>query len=142
MFSIMIVDDEEYILKAMQRILRSCEDFKIECFLSPEEALRRCQIAVFDVILSDYRMPVMNGVDFLSAARILQPESARMILSAHVDAEAIMNAINQAGISRFLVKPWNSEELIEAVYEAARKRKELQENRILSDILREEKALY
>lgn len=141
MFSIMIVDDEEYILKAMQRILRSCEEFRIECFLSPEEALRRCHISVFDVILSDYRMPGMNGVEFLSAARVLQPDSARLILSAHVDAEAIMNAINQAGISRFLVKPWNSEELMEAVYEAARKRKELQENRVLSDMVREGKVI-
>lgn len=137
MFSIMIVDDEEYILKAMQRLLRTCEDFNIECFTCPTEALRRCQVSVFDVILSDYRMPGMNGVEFLTEARQLQPESARLILSAHVDAEAIMNAINQAGISKFLTKPWDSDELVAAVYEAARLRQTLQENRLLSDLVRE-----
>lgn len=132
----MIVDDEEYILKAMQRLLRPCEDMAVECFTSPTEALRRCRASVFDVILSDYRMPHMDGVEFLTEVRSLQPDAARLILSAHVDADAIMKAINNAGITKFLTKPWDGDTLIQSIYEAARTKMEILENRILSDMAR------
>lgn len=137
MYNVMIVDDEECILKAMERIFRFCSDLNIEYFQSPEQALRRSRVFVFDVIMSDYRMPEMNGLDFLIATKEFQPDAMRIILSAHVDAGSLMQAINQVGIDKYLTKPWDNEELIETIYSACKRRTTIVENRMLSDMVRD-----
>ena len=73
MHKIMIVDDEENILKALNRSLRREADWEIECYSNAEDALRRARSCIFDAVISDCNMPGCNGIDFLAELRELQP---------------------------------------------------------------------
>ena len=108
MYNVMIVDDDELVLKSIKRVLKMCNDLEVEYFTSPVDALKRCQTMVFDVIVSDYRMPENNGVDFLVRVKEIQPEAVRVILSAQVDTGVLTSAINDAAIFKLIVKPWKN----------------------------------
>lgn len=138
---ILLVDDEEYVCKALVRQLRGVDragdaPYRIEWFTRPHDALARCREAAFDLVVSDYRMPEMDGVAFLGAQRALQPDCARLILSGQADLPGLVRAINHAGISRFLAKPWGEAELILAVESALHDRQLMLENRRLADEMR------
>ncbi|HTZ00007.1 MAG TPA: response regulator [Rhodocyclaceae bacterium] len=141
MSRIMLVDDEENILKALRRLLTitPCTyhgvtyKLQIEIFSSPEAALERAREAAFDLFVVDYRMPKMDGVAFLKAVRELQPDAARMILSGYADLNALVGAINEAKIYRFIAKPWNDYELVSAIAEALAYRELLAEREELAD---------
>ncbi len=123
---ILIVDDDESILKSLRRLLTMTpctageETYKltVDVFASPQEALEKARHTAYDLVLSDYRMPVMNGVQFLKAFREIQPDAARLILSGYADLNGLIGAINEAGISRFISKPWNDYELVAAIGQA------------------------
>ncbi|MCW9023825.1 MAG: response regulator [Gammaproteobacteria bacterium] len=136
MYQIMLVDDEENILKALERIFRGQTDWEIESYSNVKDALKRAQVTNFDLFLSDYRMPEMNGVEFLSEVKNLQPNSMRLILSGHTDLEALLGAINNAEIYRFVTKPWQDYELISTIKQALAFRDVLVENRHLADQVR------
>lgn len=138
MHTIMLVDDEENILKALNRALGRQSDLSIETYVSPSEALKRARTTNFDLFLSDYRMPGMDGVAFLTEIKDLQPESMRMIISGYTDLSALMGAINQAEIYRFITKPWQDYELIATIMQALQYRDMLLENRLLADQVREQ----
>jgi two-component system probable response regulator PhcQ len=141
---ILLVDDEASILKALRRVLSlvPCRydglTYRLEIDLanSPEEALEKIRHVAYDLILSDFRMPGMDGVALLKEAMTLQPEAARMILSGYADLESVMKAINEAQIVRFLSKPWNDYELVSAIGQALAYRALLVENRRLADLVR------
>jgi len=109
---ILLVDDESNVLKAISRLLR---DYDITAITSPEEALLIASKTNFDVVISDYRMPGMNGVEFLIQLMKIQPDSIRMILTGYADLESAQTAINEAGVYRFINKPWNNIEITNAV---------------------------
>jgi DNA-binding NtrC family response regulator len=132
---IMIVDDDKNILNALRRTL-AAEGREIECYAEPAEALRRAHVANFDIFLSDFRMPQMDGATLLAEIRRLQPEAARFIVSAYTDFDAVVKALNDAGIERFVAKPWNDAELREMVRAALEKRELQVENRRLAEQLR------
>jgi two-component system probable response regulator PhcQ len=109
---IVIIDDEVNILKSIQRVLRH-EPWEILTYNDPHEAIRELSGRLdIDVIISDYRMPQMNGVELLQTLKEQCPDSIRMILSGQVDMEAVLNAINKAEVYRFIMKPWNDDDLI------------------------------
>jgi two-component system probable response regulator PhcQ len=87
------------------------EGIRVETFSSADQALARLESDDFDLIISDYRMPEMSGVEFLTRAIQLQPQVARMILSGYADRDAILASINETQVSRFLCKPWDDGEL-------------------------------
>ncbi|BBO99720.1 response regulator [Sulfuriferula nivalis] len=140
---IMLVDDEKNILNALRRVLVSgieingrTESVEVEIFDTPVEALRRAEIVAFDLVISDYRMPEMSGVEFLKAFRNFQPNAARMILSGYADLAGLMSAINEAEIFRFISKPWNDFDLKSAISQALAFRKLMMENQRLADTVR------
>jgi translation initiation factor IF-2 len=90
----------------------------VEAFNDPIAALARAREAPFDVILSDYRMPQMDGITFLHAVKDSQEHAVRMILSASTEVETIMKAINDVEAFRYLTKPWHEDELIDQIKEA------------------------
>lgn len=139
MYKIMLIDDEKNILKSLNRLLSKQDDWDIEIFSDPHEALKRAQTTPVDVFLSDFRMPSMDGVEFLIKTLAIQPESIRVILSGYSDLSAILNAINQAEIHRFITKPWNDYELIETLKQLITQRNMHVENRRLADQLRQQK---
>ena len=141
MARILLVDDEPNVLRALRRVLTQSAQpalalEAIETFESPQAALERLHVQTFALILSDYRMPGLDGVALLSASRQLQPDAARLILSAQADLQGLIGAINEAGIQRFIMKPWDDLELCMAVAEALQHRELLLENRRLADEVR------
>jgi response regulator RpfG family c-di-GMP phosphodiesterase len=141
---ILIVDDEESILKALQRVLRLAPcaygqqifSLEVHAFASPLAALEAAQEAEFDLFMSDYRMPEMDGIEFLKAAKALQPDAARLILSGYADLNLLQRAVNEVGIARFIGKPWNDYELMSAIAQALAHRALLLENRQLANLMR------
>jgi len=144
MHRIMLVDDERNILSALRRLFvsPSLQDagspkFQVETFTSPQQALLRAEDGVvFDLVISDYRMPEMDGVAFLKALRQIQPHAERLILSGYADLEALVGAINEAQIFRFISKPWHDYELKSAVAQALAHRDLLRDNQQLADHVR------
>jgi len=138
MQTIVIVDDEVNVVRALERSLGR-RGWQVESFTDPRAALKRLQTVPVDLVLSDYRMPQLDGVQLLSAVRAAQSEAMRLILSAHTDREALLGAINEAAIFRFLSKPWNDYELLTAIDQALAYRAVLVENRCLADEVRRQR---
>jgi two-component system probable response regulator PhcQ len=154
MIRIMLVDDEENILKSLRRVLGSPEAWcgdpatldpeadaqprnAVEIFSSPQAALDRASAGIaFDIVISDYRMPGMDGVAFFKALRDIQPDSARIILSGFADMEGLISAINEAQIHRFICKPWDDYALCADVKQLYRLQQLQAENRRLADQVR------
>lgn len=107
---VMFVDDESYILSSIQRMYRS-ESFKVVTALGAAEGLKKLKDGPFAVIVSDMRMPDMDGVDFLREVKEKSPDTIRMMLSAQSDFKRVIDAINQDEIYKFVEKPWDKENL-------------------------------
>ena len=108
---ILCVDDEVHILKAMKRIFMDT-DYEIITASSGDEGLSiLSQAHTMQVVISDYRMPEMNGVDFLHEVCKRWPDTVRIVLSGYADTASIVSAINEGEIYKFIPKPWNDDEL-------------------------------
>lgn len=144
MYRLLVVDDEENILRALRRTLMvndgSAHQFNVEIFSSPEAALHRADEVKFDLVLSDYRMPEMDGVQFLRQFREKQPDAARLVLSGYADLDGMIGAINEAQIFRFIPKPWHDEELRSALLQALAYQHLLLENQRMADLVREQQG--
>lgn len=114
---LLIVDDEENILKSIKRIFRK-DGYQILTATNGNEALEALKENEVNVILSDQRMPHMTGSEFLAEAKKIQPDSVGMILSGYADFDAVVSAINEGSIYKFLNKPWNDNQLRETVHSA------------------------
>ncbi|GAB4254137.1 MAG: hypothetical protein Kow0065_00820 [Methylomicrobium sp.] len=136
--SILLVDDEQNVLKALSRILRG---YRLTTAQSGEEALSLAQGIEFDLVISDFRMPGLDGVAFLNRFKQLQPDAIRMILTGYADLENAQKAINEAGVFRFLNKPWNNVDILNAVSVGLEYKRILTENRELADQVRRQQAL-
>ena len=133
---ILCVDDEKNVLKALLRLFMD-EDYEILTAESGEEGLRILDDeAPVQLIISDYRMPGMNGVDFLKQVYERRPETIRIVLSGYADTGAIVAAINEGQIYKFIPKPWNDDDLKVTINKALETYFLARENRQLSDQLR------
>jgi response regulator RpfG family c-di-GMP phosphodiesterase len=111
---ILFVDDEQNVLDAYQRTLR--KDFHIETALSGAEGLEAlASRGPYAVIVSDMRMPVMDGVEFLARARQQASESVRIMLTGNADQQTAIDAVNEGSIFRFLTKPCAPETLAKVI---------------------------
>jgi two-component system response regulator HupR/HoxA len=115
---ILVIDDEARSLQTLRRVLD--EDFTVLTAAGAIEAEAILQRETPAVILCDQRMPGQSGVEFLQLVRNTWPDPVRMIISGYTDSEDILAAINDAGIYRFIAKPWDPEALLEAVRGAVR----------------------
>jgi len=115
---ILFVDDEENILKALARLFID-EDYEVHTAMSGQEGLELINNGLRPaVIISDQRMPEMNGAEFLHRVRELLPDSIRLVLTGYADIKSAVEAINQGGIYRYILKPWDDEELRKTISEA------------------------
>lgn len=140
MYKIMLVDDEENILKSLGRTLRREHDLDIESYVSPRDAIKRARTCIFDVVISDCMMPDINGIDFLCELKDLQPDAIRILLTGAVNIDNLLSAVNKVGAFRFIAKPWDDHELISIIREGLRFRDIVVENRILTEKLREQSS--
>lgn len=112
---LLIVDDETPVLHALRRLLQrhfTPQELSVELCADPLQALQRLLEARFDVLISDYRMPLMDGVTLLARARELDPRAVRMMLSAAADFGTVLAAVNRAEVFRYIPKPWNEAQLL------------------------------
>lgn len=143
---ILCVDDERNVLRALERIFLD-DDYEIVLANSGEEGLEELKNnGPFQIVISDYRMPVMNGVQFLSKVYEQWPETVRMVLSGYADAGAIVEAINVGHIYKFMPKPWNDDEIRVTIsnclerYFLQKKNRELMEELAVANRVLEEKV--
>ena len=143
---ILFVDDEPLALEGLSRSVH--REFKADLADGPEAGLAKVKNdGPYSVVVSDMRMPVMDGAEFLSRVRSLAPDSIRVMLTGYADSEAAMRAVNEGRIFRFLNKPVTAEDLAltlrtcVAQYDLMRREKELLEKtlagtiRVLSEVL-------
>ncbi|MBE7706721.1 MAG: response regulator [Cyanobacteria bacterium SIG30] len=107
-----IVDDEPMVLKTLKMLL-NLEGFSdVHCFDNPEDALDFLAKNETSLILSDFIMPEMNGLEFLSKAKEVAPNATQIILTGYADKENAIKAINELGIYKYIEKPWDNSELV------------------------------
>lgn len=111
--TILVVDDEARSLDALRRIL--ADRFDVLCAGSAEEAERILSAELVQVVLCDQRMPGQSGVAFLKRVRETWPDTVRMIISGYTQSEDIIAGLNEAGIYKYITKPWHPDELIDSV---------------------------
>jgi two-component system response regulator HupR/HoxA len=127
---ILVVDDEPRSLQTLRRSLD--EEFEIITAGSAEEAGQILATETPAAILCDQRMPGTTGVAFLKQVREVWPEPVRMIISGYTDSADILAAVNEAGIYRFIPKPWDPEDLLDTVRGAVRLHDLQRENHAMS----------
>jgi putative nucleotidyltransferase with HDIG domain len=115
--SILFVDDEVNILKALRRLTRH-EPWTVLCASRGVEALETLDHSPAQVVVSDQRMPEMSGVDLLQAVRDRHPDVVRMMLTGYTEMNVAVDAINRGEIYRLITKPWNDEELKATIRQA------------------------
>jgi class 3 adenylate cyclase/FixJ family two-component response regulator len=127
--AVLIVDDEPRVLDSLEALLAM--DYRVLRTLEPKAALSILAETEIAVIVSDQRMPGMTGVELLAQSRKVAPDTVRILLTAFTDADALMASINAANVYRFLLKPWDPNELTHTVrrgverYELTRERERL-----------------
>ena len=109
-YAILFVDDEAGVLSAMQRIFRK-ENYRLLTATSGEEALACLAAEEIHVIITDHRMPGITGADLLRQIKAAYPQTIRIMLTGHADVGAIMGAVNEGAVYKFITKPWNDEDL-------------------------------
>ena len=114
---VMIVDDEEMVITSVRAFLSLETDYDIHGFTDPEEAARFMETHPV-VVVSDYLMPKMNGIQLLAKAKQLQPEAARVLLTGHADKQSAIQAINDVGLFQYLEKPWDNSQLLLVIQSA------------------------
>jgi len=136
-YNVLCVDDEENVLRALQRSFRK-EMFNVFVASSGQEGLKILENLAVHLIIADFRMPEMNGVEFLAEARKIQPDAIRMLLSGYASIDMVTKAVNESGIYRLLTKPWDEIELRQEVNLALQHWELVQRNRKLNKKIEEQ----
>jgi DNA-binding NtrC family response regulator len=113
--SVLLVDDEDMVLTSVRAYLMLETEFTVHTYSEPEEAVKFLQDNPVDVVVSDYLMPRMSGIQFLMKARELQPEVSRVLLTGHADKHSAIQAINDVGLYQYVEKPWDNAQLLMVV---------------------------
>jgi DNA-binding NtrC family response regulator len=116
--SVLLVDDEDMVITSIRAFLRLETDYGVHGFTSPEEAVKMMETHPVDVVVTDYLMPKMNGIQLLGKAKALQPEAARVLLTGHADKQSAIQAINDIGLFQYLEKPWDNSQLLLVIQSA------------------------
>ena len=132
---LLLVDDEENIVRSLVRLLRR-DGYTIHTANSGKEGLELLKHESVGVILSDQRMPEMCGVEFLSKAKELCPDTIRMVLSGYTDLNSVTDAINRGAIYKFLTKPWDDDLIRENINQAFQQYELVSENLRLNSELK------
>jgi DNA-binding NtrC family response regulator len=111
---ILIVDDDSQVIKLICRAPENAL-YRIISVQNGEEALILLTKTKFKVIISDVKMSKMDGIELLDQVHELDPDITRIILSGHSDVELILKLVNEKGIDKYLVKPWENTDLLLAI---------------------------
>ena len=112
--SIMIIDDDSLVANSLARMLRR-KNYDVSVCPDPKSALVFCERMKFDLIITDQRMPVMNGTEFAALAKPTQPDARVVLISGYSDSAKVIEAFNSKTIHQHVCKPWDNDELLSVV---------------------------
>ncbi len=130
--TLLLLDDEENILTALTRLLRR-DGYRILKATSASAAFDLLAENPVGVIVSDQRMPEMNGIEFLRRVKRIYPDTVRMVLSGYTELASVTDAINEGAVYKFLTKPWDDDLLRANIKEAFQRYELFLDNRRLTD---------
>ena len=110
--TIIVVDDEDMVLTSIDSFLNLESNYTVITFTSAKKALEYIKEHDVDLVISDYLMPEMDGIDFLANVRSLRPEVPRIILTGYAAKENAIKAINEVGLFQYIEKPWDNSDLM------------------------------
>ena len=120
--TMVLVDDEDMVLSSLQSFLELETDYNLKTFTSPEAALEYTLAGPVDVVVSDFLMPGMNGIELLSRIREKHPHAPRILLTGYADKESAIKAINDIGLFQYIEKPWDNTNLLIVLRNALERR--------------------
>ena len=138
---VVLVDDEEMVTQNLEMLLSMETGYESVSFNQPASALEYLKQNEADVVLSDFIMPEMNGLDLLAHVKNVQPTCSRLLLTGYADKESAVRAINEVGLFQYLEKPWENEFVMMTLrnaVERSRLLKQLQNKTQSLDTFREE----
>ncbi len=109
-YQILLVDDEPNVLNALKRVFRQ-ENYHIMTAGDADEALKILAGQEFQLMISDFKMPGMDGGELLRRVKQQYPETIRIMLTGHADSNAVMSAVKEGAVYKFILKPWNDDDL-------------------------------
>ncbi|MGH7505230.1 MAG: response regulator, partial [Longimicrobiales bacterium] len=107
--AVLVVDDEEMVTTALRTFLQLETPYRVITHTSPRRALETLETDAIDVVVADFMMPDMDGIEFLKQVRARRPQTTRILLTGYADVENAIRAINEAGLYYYLEKPWDNE---------------------------------
>ena len=150
-YKVLVLDDDKLVTSSLKSLLMLEGFTDVVYFNSPNDALSYLKENIRDVIISDFKMPEMSGLEFLTEARKLYPNSSMILLTGYADKEDAIKIINEVGLYKYIEKPWDNDELvinIKNAYERAHLVDELEKSNSqlkkyslhLEDLVREKTA--
>lgn len=137
--TVLLVDDESSILSSLRRLFRP-DGYRVLTAGSGAEGLAVLERETVDLIISDMRMPEMDGAQFLEQARARWPNSLRILLTGYADISSTINAINRGEILRYIAKPWDDNEIRLVVRDAFERKRLREENARLMELTCQQNA--
>lgn len=131
--NLILLDDEQDIINSLKRVLR--KDFNIVTFTDGHAAIEYLSSNPIDIIISDMRMPVMDGAEFFTKSREYHPDAIRILLTGFSDMDATIKAINEGGVYTYVGKPWDNQALKLLLNKASAHYRLEQESLVLNDKL-------
>lgn len=119
---ILILDDEEMVTTSLRNLFRLQTDYTILVYTSPEEALSDGKNHTIDLAITDYLMPEIDGITFLTRFKEIHPQAVRILLTGYADKENAIKAINTVGLYQYIEKPWDNDALLMVVRNGLEKR--------------------
>src|SRR5947209_15958904 len=114
---LLVVDDEADLVHSVQDLLRF--DYRVLGATRAADGLRIMQEEPVHIVMTDQRMPEMTGVEFLKKLRESHPDVVRLLITAYADVKAVIDAINQGSVYRYIPKPFDPQELQAVLKQAA-----------------------
>ena len=111
-YNIIIVDDEPMVTSSLKTLLTFEGEYSPFVFNSPIEALDYIKKSEVDLVISDFLMPGLNGIEFLSKVKKIHPGASLILLTGYADKESAIKAINDVGLYRYIEKPWDNNDIL------------------------------
>lgn len=133
--TVLFIDDTNLTLEIVKNLFKDRDDFQLLTATSASEALQIFRREEIAVVVCDNIMPVMNGVEFLSCLKSFSADTVKILMSAYADLSSALSAINRSEVYRYVLKPWQDEELINTVYDG------LNRYRLIQTMRREDEGI-
>jgi len=120
--TVLIVDDEELVTITLRNLFLLRTDYSVIVHTSASAALADAGSRAIDLVITDYLMPEMDGISFLSRFKEIQPQTVRVLLTGYADKANAIRAINTVGLYQYIEKPWDNDNLLVVVKNGLEKR--------------------